>query len=159
VLKKFSRNIGRLKLSVVTLYAKQLLLNLKHLKNCLFFTATYIKAWQHVEAILSLLNSFRNLHISFPWLRNNGILHFRMELKGPFPKKMLRKVSLKFNIGDFFSSDLSFNVTEGDSAIYAGKDTNVLVHFRDLLDKISIIDLEKRLSVSHAFAHAFITGK
>lgn len=54
VLKKFSRNIGRLKLSVVTLYAKQLLLNLKHLKNCLFFTATYIKAWQHVEAILVL---------------------------------------------------------------------------------------------------------
>lgn len=38
-------------------------------------------------------------------------------------------------------------------AIYAGKDTNVLVHFRDLLDKISIIDLEKRLSVSRASEH------
>ncbi|CDY19374.1 BnaC05g08830D [Brassica napus] len=104
---------------------------------------------------------FRNLHISFPWLRNNGILHFRMELKGPFPKKMLRKVSLKFNIGDFFSLDLSFNVIEGDSVLLE-KVTN---HSKnegkdfDLLDKISIIDLEKRLSVSHALAHAFISGK
>ncbi|CAF1924995.1 unnamed protein product [Brassica napus] len=118
---------------------------------------------------------FRNLHISFPWLRNNGILHFRMELKGPFPKKMLRKVSLKFNIGDFFSLDLSFNVIEGDSVLLEkvtnhstikekneGKDFGSVIKgyiCRDLLDKISIIDLEKRLSVSHALAHAFISGK
>ena len=34
VFKKFGRNIGRLKLSAVRLYAKQLLIYLKHPKNC-----------------------------------------------------------------------------------------------------------------------------
>ncbi|KAL0703906.1 hypothetical protein Bca4012_070331 [Brassica carinata] len=79
-----------------------------------------------------------------------------MELKGPFPKKMLRKL-------------VRFNVTEGDSVLLEkvitnktikekneGKDFGSVIKgyiCRDLLDKISIIDLEKRLSVSRASEH------
>lgn len=42
---------------------------------------------------------------------------------------------------------------------YSGEDSKVLIHFRDLLDKIFILDPQKRLTVSQALAHPFITGK
>ncbi|KAG5391882.1 hypothetical protein IGI04_021845 [Brassica rapa subsp. trilocularis] len=88
VFKKFGRNIGRL--VKFRLYAKQLLIYLKHPKNC---------------AVLYC--DIKPGNISFPWLRNNDILRLHMELKGPFPKKMLRKFSFKFNTGDYIISSVS----------------------------------------------------
>ena len=42
---------------------------------------------------------------------------------------------------------------------YPGEDPKMLAHFRDLLDKIFILDPEKRLTVKQALAHPFITSK
>ncbi|CAH8363619.1 unnamed protein product [Eruca vesicaria subsp. sativa] len=42
---------------------------------------------------------------------------------------------------------------------YPGENPKMLAYFRDLLDKMFILDPEKRLTVSHALAHPFITGK
>jgi len=42
---------------------------------------------------------------------------------------------------------------------YPGEDPKILAHFRDLLDKMFILDPERRLTVSQALAHPFITGK
>lgn len=40
-----------------------------------------------------------------------------------------------------------------------GEDPKMLSSFKDLLDKIFILDPEKRLTVSQALSHPFITGK
>lgn len=47
------------------------------------------------------------------------------------------------------------SIIKGDS----GDDPKVVVLFKDLLDKIFTLDPEKRLTVSQALAHPFITGK
>ncbi|CAN7098221.1 unnamed protein product [Brassica rapa subsp. narinosa] len=152
---KKKKNIGRLKLSAVRLYAKQLLIYLKHPKNCAV-NGLLVKTKLHTYTISCYF--YKIVHSSFPWLRNNDILRLHMELKGPFPKKMLRKFSFKFNTGDYIiSSDLSFNATEGDSV--SGKVTNHSVY--NIYNFYAIYAGEdiKRLSVSHALAHTFITGK
>jgi len=102
-----------------------------------------------------------------------------MELKGAFPKKMLRKGAF---IDQHFDKDLCFYATEEDSVTrkttkrmmvnikpkefgsvikqrYKDEDSKLLVHFRDLLDRIFILDPQKRITVSQALAHPFITGK
>lgn len=40
-----------------------------------------------------------------------------------------------------------------------GEDPKMLVNFKDLMDKVFILDPEKRLTVSQALSHPFITGK
>jgi serine/threonine-protein kinase PRP4 len=40
-----------------------------------------------------------------------------------------------------------------------GEDPKMLSSFKDLLDKIFILDPEKRITVSQALSHPFITGK
>lgn len=40
-----------------------------------------------------------------------------------------------------------------------GEDPKMLANFKDLLDKVFILDPEKRLTVSQALNHPFITGK
>uniref|UniRef100_A0A1J3K728 Serine/threonine-protein kinase PRP4 homolog n=1 Tax=Noccaea caerulescens TaxID=107243 RepID=A0A1J3K728_NOCCA len=116
--------------------------------------------------------------VLFPGATNNDMLRLHMELKGPFPKKMLRKGAF---IDQHFDQDLNFYATEEDTVSgkmikrmivnvkpkdfgsiikgYAGEDPKMLAHFRDLLDKMFILDPEKRLTVSQALAHPFITGK
>ncbi|KFK43597.1 hypothetical protein AALP_AA1G147000 [Arabis alpina] len=116
--------------------------------------------------------------VLFPGSTNNDMLRLHMELKGPFSKKMLRKGAF---IDQHFDQDLNFYATEEDSATgkaikrlmvniqpkdfgsvikgYSREDPKVLVHFRDLLEKIFILDPQKRLTVSQALAHPFITGK
>ncbi|KAF5195942.1 Serine/threonine-protein kinase PRP4-like protein [Thalictrum thalictroides] len=115
--------------------------------------------------------------VLFPGPSNNDMLRLHMELKGPFPKKMLRKGAFT---EQHFDHDLNFCATEEDpvtkktvkrlllnikpkdiSAIItgSGEDAKMLANFKDLLEKIFVLDPEKRMTVSQALNHPFITGK
>jgi len=227
VVKKIGVNIG-LKLYDVRVYAEQLFISLKHLKNCgvlhcdikpdnilmnegrnmlklcdfgsaMFAGENQVtpylvsRFYRAPEIILGLpydhpldiwsvgccLYELYSGKIMFPGSTNNDMLRLHMELKGPFPKKMLRKGAF---IDQHFDKDLCFYATEEDSVTgktirrimvnvkpkdlgsvirrrYEDEDPKVLVHFRNLLDKIFTLDPQKRLTVSQALAHPFITGK
>ncbi|XP_074309451.1 uncharacterized protein LOC141643945 isoform X2 [Silene latifolia] len=116
--------------------------------------------------------------VLFPGATNNDMLRLHMELKGPFPKKMLRKGAF---VEPHFDQDFNFLATEEDpvtkkairklifnikpkdigSIIMGsqGEDPKMLANFKDLLDKIFVLDPDKRLTVSQALSHPFITGK
>ncbi|XP_062204226.1 uncharacterized protein LOC133906364 [Phragmites australis] len=116
--------------------------------------------------------------VLFPGPSNNDMLRLHMELKGPFPKKMLRKGAFTMQ---HFDQDLNFHATEEDPVTkkavrrlilnikpkdigslisnFPGEDPKMLSSFKDLLDKIFVLDPEKRITVSHALSHPFITGK
>jgi serine/threonine-protein kinase PRP4 len=40
-----------------------------------------------------------------------------------------------------------------------GEDPKMVVNFKDLLEKIFVLDPDKRMTVSQALTHPFITGK
>ena len=40
-----------------------------------------------------------------------------------------------------------------------GEDPEMVANFKDLLDKIFVLDPEKRMTVTQSLAHPFITGK
>ncbi|XP_015076116.1 serine/threonine-protein kinase prpf4B isoform X2 [Solanum pennellii] len=116
--------------------------------------------------------------VLFPGPSNNDMLRLHMELKGPFPKKMLRKGAFT---EQHFDQDLNFLAIEEDpvtkkairklivnikpkdiSAIISGspgEDPKMLAHFKDLMERIFVLDPEKRMTVSQALSHPFITGK
>ncbi|KAF5467641.1 hypothetical protein F2P56_011873 [Juglans regia] len=116
--------------------------------------------------------------VLFPGATNNDMLHLQMELKGPFPKKMLRKGAFTVL---HFDQDLNFHATEDDpvtkktikriilnvkpkdiSSIITGspgEDPKMLANFKDLLEKNFVLDPDKRMTVSQALTHPFITGK
>ncbi|WJX15164.1 non-specific serine/threonine protein kinase [Trifolium repens] len=116
--------------------------------------------------------------VLFPGLTNNDMLRLHMELKGPFPKKMLRKGAFT---EQHYDQDLCFYATEEDPVTKKaikrmilnikakdigtiitgspGEDPKMVANFKDLLDKIFVLDPEKRLTVSQALNHPFITGK
>lgn len=116
--------------------------------------------------------------ILFPGGTNNGMLWLHMELKGPFPKKMLRKGAFT---SQHFDHDLNFHVTDENLMMkkavnkllmnfkskgvgskissFPGEDLKLLSRFKDLLEKIFVLDPEKRLTVSQALGHPFITGE
>ncbi|KAI5074212.1 hypothetical protein GOP47_0010173 [Adiantum capillus-veneris] len=118
--------------------------------------------------------------VLFPGPTNNDMLRLHMELKGPFPKKMLKKAGF---VSKHFDQDYNFCAVEEDPVTKASikrvlvnvkpKDIASLVtgqgpadengkmlnNFRDLLDKIFMLDPEKRLTVSQALSHPFITGQ
>ncbi|XP_044377559.1 serine/threonine-protein kinase prp4 isoform X2 [Triticum aestivum] len=116
--------------------------------------------------------------ILFPGGTNNGMLWLHMELKGPFPKKMLRKGAFTTQ---HFDQDLNFHATDENLMMkkavnklcmnvkpkgvgakissFAGEDPKMLSSFKDLLEKIFVLDPQKRLTVSQALSHPFITGK
>ncbi|XP_064948160.1 uncharacterized protein LOC135583246 [Musa acuminata AAA Group] len=116
--------------------------------------------------------------VLFPGPSNNDMLRLHMELKGPFPKKMLRKGAFTDH---HFDQDLNFHATEEDpvtkkpvkrllinikpkdiGALMSGfseEDPKMLSNFKDLLDRIFVLDPEKRMTVSQALSHPFITGK
>lgn len=116
--------------------------------------------------------------VLFPGPSNNDMLRLHMELKGPFPKKMLRKGGFT---DQHFDQDLNFHATEEDpvtkktvkrllvnikpkdiSTLIAsspGEDPKMLSNFKDLLERIFILDPDKRITVSQALSHPFITGK
>lgn len=116
--------------------------------------------------------------VLFPGPSNNDMLRLHMELKGSFPKKMLRKGAFT---DQHFDHDMNFCATEEDpvskkavkrllhnikpkdiSVIISGspgEDPKMLANFKDLLEKIFVLDPEKRMTVSQALSHPFITGK
>ncbi|CAN6478770.1 unnamed protein product [Victoria cruziana] len=116
--------------------------------------------------------------VLFPGPSNNDMLRLHMELKGPFPKKMLRKGAFTDH---HFDQDLNFHATEEDPvtkkavkrlllnikakdfssliSTYPGEDPKMLANFKDMLDRVFVLDPEKRLTVSQALSHPFITGK
>ncbi|GAB2280090.1 hypothetical protein Dimus_014727 [Dionaea muscipula] len=116
--------------------------------------------------------------VLFPGHTNNDMLRLHMELKGPFPKKMLRKGAF---IEQHFDQDLNFLAIEEDPVTKKaikrlivnikpkeittiikgspGEDPKMLANFKDLLDKIFMMDPDKRLTVAQALNHPFITGK
>ncbi|GKU90347.1 hypothetical protein SLEP1_g4351 [Rubroshorea leprosula] len=116
--------------------------------------------------------------VLFPGATNNDMLRLHMELKGPFPKKMLRKGAFT---DQHFDQDLNFHATEEDTVTkktitrmilnikpkdigsiilgYPGEDPKMLANFKDLLEKNFVLDPEKRLTVHQALNHPFITGK
>ncbi|XVF03418.1 hypothetical protein REPUB_Repub04eG0259600 [Reevesia pubescens] len=116
--------------------------------------------------------------VLFPGPTNNDMLRLHMELKGPFPKKMLRKGAFT---EQHFDQDLNFHATEEDpvtkksikrmilnirpkdiSSIIVGspgEDPKMVANFKDLLEKFFVLDPEKRMTVTQALAHPFITGK
>lgn len=116
--------------------------------------------------------------VLFPGPTNNDMLRLHMELKGPFPKKMLRKGGFT---DQHFDHDLNFHATEDDPVTKKtikrmifnikpkdigsiisgspGEDPKMLANFKDLLEKIFVLDPDKRMTVSQALTHPFITGK
>ncbi|XP_075522264.1 uncharacterized protein LOC142555326 isoform X2 [Primulina tabacum] len=165
VLKKFGRNIG-LKLTAVRTYAKQLLIALKHLKNCSvlhcdikpdnmlvneaknilklcdFGNAMFAgkneitpylvsRFYRSPEIILGLpydhpmdiwsvgccLFELYTGKVLFPGPTNNDMLRLHMELKGSFPKRMLRKGAFA---DQHFDQDLNFLATEEDPVTKKG---------------------------------------
>ncbi|KAI9389971.1 hypothetical protein POPTR_008G119100v4 [Populus trichocarpa] len=116
--------------------------------------------------------------VLFPGSTNNDMLRLHMELKGPFPKKMLKKGAF---VDQHFDNDLNFHATEEDPVTKKimkkiivnikakdvgsiisgspGEDPKMLANFKDLLEKIFVLDPEKRMTVYQALAHPFITGK
>ncbi|KAK8977289.1 hypothetical protein V6N11_021374 [Hibiscus sabdariffa] len=116
--------------------------------------------------------------VLFPGPTNNDMLRLHMELKGPFPKKMLRKGAFT---EQHFDQDFNFHAAEEDpvtkksikrmilnikpkdiSSIIVGspgEDLKMVANFKDLLEKIFVLDPEKRMTVTRALAHPFITGK
>ncbi|XP_078443998.1 protein kinase superfamily protein isoform X2 [Wolffia australiana] len=116
--------------------------------------------------------------VLFPGPTNSDMLRLHMELKGPFPKKMLRKGAF---VDHHFDPDLNFHATEEDPVTkktvkrlllnikpkdfgalltaFPGEDPKMLAHFKDLLERIFILDPDKRMTVAQALSHPFITGK
>lgn len=116
--------------------------------------------------------------VLFPGPTNNDMLRLHMELKGPFPKKLLRKAAFA---DQHFDADLNFLAIEEDSVTKksirrmilnikpkdigsiikgsSGEDPKMLANFKDLLDKIFVLDPDKRMTVQQALNHPFITGK
>ncbi|KAF6147115.1 hypothetical protein GIB67_036834 [Kingdonia uniflora] len=116
--------------------------------------------------------------VLFPGPSNNDMLRLQMELKGPFPKKMLRKGVFA---DQHFDQDLNFHASEEDPVTKKsvsrlllnikpkdigniirsspGEDPKMLANFKDLLERIFVLDPEKRMTVSQALNHPFITGK
>jgi len=121
--------------------------------------------------------------IAFPGKSNNEMLKLMMDLKGAFPKKMLRRGVF---VEKHFDNDanMTFYLMEEDPVtkkpvrraisnpkqsrellsdleMKAGKSTDrkKLRQLADLLEQMFMLDPEKRITVNQAFSHPFIKDK
>ncbi|CAK9205436.1 unnamed protein product, partial [Sphagnum troendelagicum] len=116
----------------------------------------------------------------FPGHTNNDMLRLHMELKGPFSKKKLKKAVF---VDEHFDQDYNFCAVEEDpvtkkivkrimvnikpkdmgllfaSSRTCDEDPKTVAQFKDLLEKMFILDPDKRMTVSQALNHPFISGK
>lgn len=230
VIKKFGRNVG-INIKAVQAYATQLLIALRHLKNCGVVHADikpdnilvnqshnmlkmcdfgsamfdgdneltpYLvsRFYRAPEVILGLpyshpmdlwsvgccLYELFTGNIVFPGRSNNHMLKLMLELKGPVPKKLLRRALFKDN---HYDATGVFSVVEEDPVtkqsirrlIRDAKPTKDLakiftkdadmsdverkkaLQLADLLDKIFNMDPEKRITVGDALQHPFIVER
>ncbi|KAF9593165.1 hypothetical protein IFM89_020461 [Coptis chinensis] len=150
-------------------------------RTCVFVTTVLGLTYDHPMDIWSVGCCLYELYsgkVLFPGPSNNDMLRLHMELKGPFPKKMLRKGGFT---DQHFDHDLNFYATEEDPVTKKavkrlllnikpkdigtiitgspGEDTKMLANFKDLLERVFVLDPEKRMTVSQALSHPFITGK
>ncbi|KAK1353999.1 Non-specific serine/threonine protein kinase [Heracleum sosnowskyi] len=124
------------------------------------------------------LYEFYTGKVLYPGTSNNDMLRLHTELKGLFPKKMLRKGAFT---PQHFDQDLNFFVMEEDPFTkkamkrlirkfelkdfstklprFMDDDQKMFANFKDLLDKIFVLNPDKRITVSEALSHPFITGK
>lgn len=117
--------------------------------------------------------------ILFPGKTNNEMLKLMMDVKGPFPKRMLKKGQFAFK---HFETDpaMSFALVEEDavtrrplrrlipnptikndfSSLLAGQDSDrrKLAHLADLLERMMALDPDKRIIPKEALNHPFIRG-
>ncbi|RZS01986.1 hypothetical protein BHM03_00031939 [Ensete ventricosum] len=136
VLKKFGRNIG-LKLTAVRAYAKQLFIALKHLRNCGVLHCD-------IKPDNMLVNEAKNVLKLCDF--GNAMFAGKNEITPYLPvKRLLFSIKPK-DIGVLISG-------------FPGEDSKMLSNFKDLLDRIFVLDPEKRMTVSQALSHPFITGK
>lgn len=69
-------------------------------KSCIYLSLVLGLAYDHPLDIWSVGCCLFELYsgkVLFPGATNNDMLRLHMELKGPFPKKMLRKVGTQFD--------------------------------------------------------------
>lgn len=114
----------------------------------------------------------------FPGPANTSMLRLHMELKGAFPKKMIRQGVHK---DDHFDQDLNFIAIENapvtSKAVkrkiliskpkhigtlvpgFPGENRKMLANFKDLLEKIFMLNPDKRITAAEALSHPFITDK
>lgn len=228
VLKKYGRNVG-LSISAVQAYAQQMLIALKHLRNCgvlhadikpdnILVTERYnmmkvadfgsamfdgdneitpylvSRFYRAPEIILGLKYShpldmwsvgcvLYELYMgamAFPGRSNNEMLKLFMEVKGPFPRKMVRRALFRER---HFDAELTFGVMEPDAvtqrdvrrlirdtkptrdlaAVLAGASKSLsdaerrkVANLADLLDKMFALDPTHRITVAQALVHPFI---
>jgi serine/threonine-protein kinase PRP4 len=228
VLKKYGRNVG-LSIGAVHAYAQQLLIALKHLRNCGVLHADikpdnvlvterhnvlkladfgsamfdgdneitpYLvsRFYRAPEIILGLKYShpldmwsvgcvLYELYMgamAFPGRSNNEMLKLMMEVKGPFPRKMVRKAAFRDR---HFDGDMTFGVIEQDaltqrdvrrlirdakptkdlaatlggaSKALSDADRRRVAHLADLLDKMWALDPAHRITVAQALMHPFV---
>ena len=85
--------------SLIIFVASFLVIGRKPSRPSSFSTAVLGLSYDHPMDIWSVGCCLFELYtgkVLFPGATNNDMLRLHMELKGPFPKKMLRKVSVRF---------------------------------------------------------------
>lgn len=118
---------------------------------------------------------------------NNDMLWLHMQVKGPFPNKIVRRhirASVPLQMEPHFGEDLRFIKHELDAVTHEPSrryvtilrptkdlgrmllakkgpedDKRHVLHLRDMLESMLVLDPSKRLSVEDALAHPFVTGK
>ncbi|KAI4998392.1 hypothetical protein ZWY2020_053734 [Hordeum vulgare] len=183
VIKKFGRDIG-LKLTAVRAYSKQLFIALKHLKDCSILhcdikpdnilvngSKNLLKLCDFGSALPAGINDITPILVSRFYRAPEIIL-------GSIPQEDASKGAFTTQ---HFDQDLNFHATDENLikkkgvnklcmnvkpsgvgpkiSSFPGEDPKMLSRFKDLLEKMFVLDPQKRLTVSQALSHPFITGK
>jgi serine/threonine-protein kinase PRP4 len=114
--------------------------------------------------------------ILFPGKSNNDMVNKIMEIKGSIPKKIIRKGAFSERHFDLSNPTLPYcfkntdNVVENKTIINTttfsvknftelipkhSEDKTKIIKLADLLDRMVVIDPEKRISLNHALNHPF----
>ena len=119
--------------------------------------------------------------ILFKGRSNNEMLKYMMDVKGPFPKKMLKKAEFAFRHFDLKDATMSFALEEQDpvtkqpirriisnptkkeglSKLLMNESDNKkkLLQLVDLLERIFVLEPEKRITPLDALKHPFIVSE
>ena len=116
--------------------------------------------------------------ILFKGRTNNDMLKCMMDVKGPFPKKMIKKAEFAFKHFDLHDANLAFTLEEEDLVTKQPVKRNInnpvkkegfskllsnhsdnkkkVTHLIDLLERIFVFEPEKRITPIQALNHPFI---